>query len=259
MSVESMSWALRAQNVTAMEKLVLIGIANHDGDGGAWPSVATLAIYANASTRTVQRCIAALSDKGFITVEANMGGTAHTRNDRRPNHYVVHRPKNGVTQMSPRVDNGVTSDAQRGDTAMSPEPSLNHPNTSLAQLPLSVPDFFDEFWTAWPKKVGKRAAHLAFKRATARSAPMEIIRGAERMAEQWRRMEPADRQYVPYPERWLNGDRWLDEMPSQFDAPTTARVEWIADANCPECAGTGWSTLEEGGNTVGPCPCRSNP
>jgi hypothetical protein len=132
-------------------------------------------------------------------------------------------------------------------------------NSLLAQLPLSVPDFFDEFWTAWPKKVGKRAAHLAFKRATARSAPMEIIRGAERMAEQWRRMEPADRQYVPYPERWLNGDRWLDEMPSQFDAPTTARVEWVADANCPECAGTGWSTLEEGGNTVGPCPCRSNP
>ena len=51
MSVESISWALRVQELTPTDKLVLIGIANHDGDGGSWPSIATLAMYAASYTR----------------------------------------------------------------------------------------------------------------------------------------------------------------------------------------------------------------
>lgn len=128
MSVESISRALRVQGLTATEKLVLIGIANHDGDGGAWPSIATLAMYADTTDRTVQRSITGLVDKGFVEVEANAGGTAKTRNDRRPNRYILHF--DGVTEMSPRETDGVTSDAPRGDTAVSPEPSSNHPGTS---------------------------------------------------------------------------------------------------------------------------------
>lgn len=127
MSVEAMSLALRVAGISPTEKLVLIGIANHDGDGGAWPSVATLAVYANASERTVQRAIASLQARGLLTVEANAGGNANTRGDRRPNLYVLHL--DGVTSASPRSRNGVTSEAQRGDTAMSPEPSSNHPDT----------------------------------------------------------------------------------------------------------------------------------
>ena len=259
-SVESISWALRAQNISAMEKLVLIGIANHDGDGGAWPSIATLAMYANASTRTVQRCVQALADCGFISIEMNMGGTMHTRADRRPNHYVIHRPKNGVTSMSPRDGNGVTSDAQRGDTAMSPEPSLNHPKPSLAQLPLSVPDPFDTFWEIWPRRVGKGAAKKAFDRAIKRASVETIFAGARRMASLWATMPPNDRQFVPYPERWLNADRWADEIDVQLEGePRQALPQWIADADCPDCSGSGWKTIEEGSMDVGPCHCRKEP
>lgn len=128
MSVESISLALRVSGVTATEKLVLIGIANHDGDGGAWPSVATLAVYADCSERTVQRALSSLSDRGLITIDHNGGGTSRTRADRRPNRYVLNL--DGVTPMTPRSDDGVTSVDERGDTAMSPEPSLNHPDTS---------------------------------------------------------------------------------------------------------------------------------
>jgi hypothetical protein len=260
MSVESISWALRARNISAMEKLVLIGIANHDGDGGSWPSIATLAMYANSSTRTVQRCIQSLADAGFITVEQNAGGTMHTRNDRRPNHYVIHRPKNGVTPMSPRDNNGVTSDAQRGDIAMSPEPSLNHPKPSLAQLPLSVSTSFDAFWEIWPRRVGKGAARKAYDRALKRATIDEIHEGARRVAALWKTMPPADRQFVPYPERWLNADRWADEIVEGLEGePRQSRPAWVADADCPDCSGSGWATIEEGSNDVGPCHCRKDP
>lgn len=260
MSVESISWALRAQNISAMEKLVLIGIANHDGDGGSWPSIATLAMYANSSTRTVQRCIQALADRGFITVEQNMGGTMHTRADRRPNHYVIHRPKSGVTPMSPRDGNGVTSDAQRGDTAMSPEPSLNHPKPSLAQLPLSVNDSFDRFWEIWPRRVAKGAARKAFDRAVKRAPLDTILAGAQRVADMWITMTPGDRQFVPYPERWLNADRWADEITDGLEGePRQAKPRWMADIDCPDCGGSGWKTVDEDTNTVGPCHCRKEP
>lgn len=259
MSVESMSWALRVQDLLPTEKLVLIGICNHDGDGGAWPSIATLSMYAATSTRTVQRAIAALVEHGYVTVDTNAGGTMQTRNDRRPNHYVVHRPRHGATPTSPRESNGVTPVTERDDTAMSPEPSLNRP-TTLAQPPLSASELegdsahFETFWTIWPKKMGKGAARKAFSRATRRADPATIIAGAERISREWDAMPAVEHKYVPYPERWLNADRWLDQT---FDELLTkpAVPHWEADADCLDCGGDGWLPLEEGSNDVVRCAC----
>lgn len=136
MSIEAMATVLNSGNLPPRTKLVLLGIANHDGDGGAWPSIETLARYACCSERTVQREISKLVDAGLVTVHTNAGGTRQTRPDRRPNVYQIHINRvvdntvNGVTQMSPRDSDGVTPVTERGDTAMSPEPSLNHPVTN---------------------------------------------------------------------------------------------------------------------------------
>lgn len=146
-----------------MARLVLLGIANHDGDGGAWPTLETLAVYAGGvDTRTVRRAIHQLVELGEIAVEINGGGNEHTRADRRPNRYTIllgcppvcdrtsrHRTNDGGAKMSARpVDNsghggtgvsareghGGTSVTERGDirdrhgrTQVSPEPSKNHP------------------------------------------------------------------------------------------------------------------------------------
>ena len=148
MSVESITLALRVSGLRPTEKLVLIGIANHDGDGGAWPSVATLAMYADTTERTVQRAITALSEAGLVEVDKNAGGNTRTRGDRRPNLYHLHL--DGVTRMSPRPSvtesDGVTSDAQRGDTAMSPEPSSNHPSSSLRSEDVVPHQVARDYW-----------------------------------------------------------------------------------------------------------------
>lgn len=126
MSVESLSWALNLEHpdLTAADKLVLVGICNHDGDGGAWPSMATLARYATVSVRSVRRIVAKLEELGFVTRHVNAGGTDRTPLDRRPNLFEVHRAVMGVR---PREDVGVrpggTWVSGRGGTPASAEPS----------------------------------------------------------------------------------------------------------------------------------------
>jgi hypothetical protein len=70
-------------------KLVLLGIANHAGDGGAWPSVATLAKYANVEPRNVRRALKSLAVAGELKVYLQAGGLPGMADWSRPNRYDV--------------------------------------------------------------------------------------------------------------------------------------------------------------------------
>lgn len=87
MSLESMAIALHHSRATGTAKLVLIGIANHDGDGGSWPAVSTLARYANVAPRNVQRALDTLEQLGEIKRIIQQGGDHNTADGRRPNLY----------------------------------------------------------------------------------------------------------------------------------------------------------------------------
>jgi hypothetical protein len=144
-SIESMVTVLNSSGLTPRRKLILLGIANHDGDGGAWPSVATLARYAGCSTRTVQREIQALSEAGLVSVDKNAGGNGRTQGNRRPNLYhltlkqPVDNPELGVTSSVTPENVGVTETTFRGDTHLSPKPSLNRPYTSKRDTDVMEP------------------------------------------------------------------------------------------------------------------------
>ena len=88
MSVESLAIALNHSKAKGVARLVLIGMANHDGDGGIWPSVERLRRYAGGvDRRTVQRAVEQLIALGEVGRLVNEGGTRSTPNDRRPNLY----------------------------------------------------------------------------------------------------------------------------------------------------------------------------
>ena len=55
MSLEKMVDVLYRSKASPRAKLVLLGIANHQGDMGSYPAIATLAKYANCSERSVKR------------------------------------------------------------------------------------------------------------------------------------------------------------------------------------------------------------
>lgn len=75
------------------------------------------------------------------------------------------------------------------------------------------PPDFEDFWRAYPKKVGKAGT---FKRWKAKKKnhdlpALEILLSSVRkqtQSEQWRK---DNGQYIPNPETWLNHDRWEDE------------------------------------------------
>lgn len=89
MSVETMALVLHHSRAKGTAKLILLGIANHAGDGGAWPTVATLARYANVTERAVQQSVAQLVQAGELYVHVQAGGTHQLKDHQRPNRYDV--------------------------------------------------------------------------------------------------------------------------------------------------------------------------
>ena len=167
MSVEALTVVLHHSKAKGTAKLVLLGIANHEGDGGSWPKVETLAKYANVDERSVQRSLARLVGSGELRIERRAGGNARTpdyrlRNlyrvsvvcppwcDRTSNHRDTRRTsgpqvampvdKWGDTDVTPVEfgPSGVTPVSPQGVTPVSP---LNrHRNPADDDLPASTTD-----------------------------------------------------------------------------------------------------------------------
>jgi hypothetical protein len=89
MSIEAVAIALHHSQASGTAKLVLLGIANHDGDAGSFPKTATLARYANVHPRRVSAAVAQLVALGEIKVHAQEGGTRSLRDELRPNVYEI--------------------------------------------------------------------------------------------------------------------------------------------------------------------------
>lgn len=66
-------------------------------------------------------------------------------------------------------------------------------------------DHFEDFWAAYPRRVGKAAARRSWEKAMKVTTP-DVIGAALRAAE-W----PEDPQYIPHPATWLNQGRWDDQ------------------------------------------------
>lgn len=70
---------------------------------------------------------------------------------------------------------------------------------------------FNEFWAAYPKKVGKKAAWAAWKKVKPDAELFDKIMtaiGKAKATEQWQR---ENGRFIPNPTTWLNQGRWDDE------------------------------------------------
>lgn len=146
MAIESMARVLQMCTLQGTAKLVLLGIANHDGDGGSWPSIATLAKYASVTERNAQKAVDRLIEDGWITCEVQGGGNRATRGDRRPNLYHivwtrldgVSLPTDDVDGVSDATSRGVATDVD-GVSVATPEPSLE-PSMNPTEIVDAVDD-----------------------------------------------------------------------------------------------------------------------
>jgi hypothetical protein len=81
-----MAIALNHSKARGSARLVLLGIANHHGDGGAWPALATLSRYAGGITeRNVRNALRELEALGEIAT--SIEGGPRRADGGRPNRY----------------------------------------------------------------------------------------------------------------------------------------------------------------------------
>jgi hypothetical protein len=73
---------------------------------------------------------------------------------------------------------------------------------------------FDEFWSLYPKKVGKQAAFNAWKRIKLSPDLTSKILSAVKAQKEWDQWRRDNGQYIPNPATWLNQGRWDDECSS---------------------------------------------
>jgi len=172
-------------------RLVLLAIADHQGEIGAWPSIATLAKMVNSSERSVQRDIQHLQAIGELRVEVQ---NAPTKTQYKSNLYWVTLP--GVTESQ----SGVTDSTVRGDTVVVQNLNRTITEPSKAQ----TEKLFDEFWTSYPRKLDKAKAFRAFRSALKRAKFEDILAGVI----VYRNDPKRDPDFTKYPATWLNNDAW---------------------------------------------------
>ena len=78
----------------------------------------------------------------------------------------------------------------------------------------TVEDFnFDQFWSAYPRKVAPRYARAKYHAALRVATHEEIMAGLLRYIEDLESRDVAT-EYIAHPATWLNRGRWEDEYES---------------------------------------------
>lgn len=86
---------------------------------------------------------------------------------------------------------------------------------ALQTAPAATPNSgFDEFWTAYPKKVDKGHGRKAYTAAIKRGITAATLLAAAHAHAAHHHTLRTPKQYIPNPATWLNGERYDDELPT---------------------------------------------
>lgn len=208
MTVQDMATVFERSTSSGNTRLVLLAIANHHGERGAWPSVDRLASEANVSRRTVQRAIAEAVEIGELEVLANEGrhGT---------NVYLLTVASAGGRQIDTRDKPGPDLSPNTYEPRTTPKPKVKSMAADAA-----FGAFYDQIY---PRKAKRPAAKRAWDRALRRGVdPAAILAGAERYRDDPNR----EQAYTAHPATWLNDEAWDDPpLPSRTQASLADQLD----------------------------------
>jgi len=243
MSIAGILDATRSKR-PAGERLVWLCLENHANGHRFWRmTFEAIAAELQIGIRTVRRAVAQLEADEIIEGERHKRRPSVFHMKRayaKPNGHTPNSHGNLSGQTDPSTtqshaelrgqndhsteeltgQNGPSSAELRGQNGRTKTPPVrihqkgkNTPTPHAAPVGdgkpppcVSEPTGFAAFWASYPRKVGRRAAAIAFAAAIKRGAhPDDILDGLD--GAQW---NPEPR-YQPHPTTWLNQDRWRDE------------------------------------------------
>lgn len=208
----------------------------HIHDGLAWTYNSTRAfaeMFPYLTGDQVRRAIERLVEKGYIAI-GNFNETAYDRTrwfcDLRQVHLAS--VPNGSGENAEPIPDSKPYTKPDTKRAREFEPSLfseeDQPKQRI-ETARSIEEKFNEFYKAYPKKVGPDAARKNFAKAVKGGAdPDEIIAGARRYADWLATGGPRDFRPNPKnPQGWLTEGRWKDDLQEDKPARThRLRENW---------------------------------
>ena len=105
-----------------------------------------------------------------------------------------------------------------------------HHSQSVSHQPqgcITAPDpctLFEEFWKAYPKKIGKGYAFDCFKKIRVSRSLLDTMLEAiakQKKSDMWKRDKG---QYIPNPSTWLNQKRWEDDLGGETEEKPRLRL-----------------------------------
>lgn len=244
MSVKVSSWVWHGEEAAGLsgnEMILMLALADVADDNGRCRYLADdmdltydgLARKVRVDRRTIERLIPKLRTRGLVKVQRGSKS--------RPNEISI------LVPWGPRSADKVSGDNSDAPTAVQDSPTAtttfpdnggNH--TSYRRNDVDVlltpgasdPDLFDDFWSLYPRKVGKEAARKAFAASAKKVAPSVIVEGARGYA-----ADPnlPEKQYIPHPATWLSRGSWEDEalppraQPAAAGAPAPLSSDFSAE------------------------------
>lgn len=107
-------------------------------------------------------------------------------------------------------------------TSSEPIPLPGSPPAVAESTKTTVEDQWNQWWTAYPRKVGKQAARKAWDRARKKRSAADLQAALEAHLPA---MAATDPQFVPNPATWLGQGRYEDPPPTPRRRPTDNRAK----------------------------------
>lgn len=216
MSNEALSAVAKADIRPSGRKFVAMALADYaDEAWSCFPSVEQLARYTSQGEKTVRDHLDALEEAGILTRERQRrddGTLGRYRFKLHRRNLPVAKIANGEKQPEPAAKS-----------------ATHNPQTEPSSIPSArVNAEFEDFWSLYPNKVGKRAAEKSFNAARKRISQADLMAGLVAYVN-----KRDDRPWCN-PATWLNQDRWEDrpaQRPVQAHSPPTrASTSALADS-----------------------------
>lgn len=181
--------------------------------GKAWPGADSMAEVCRMHRETVLESIKELESRNMLRVQRRKGiGNVYELTP--PSLWNQSEMVNGPHQSE--MVNGVIGNGERHQSEMvnvsisnEDNPMKDLDNALRASSAETKRTAFDRFWLSYPKKLSKASAQKSFIRQKLH-LNIEIILAAleqHKKTSQWE-----DPQYIPYPSKWLNNQRWEDDL-----------------------------------------------
>ncbi len=124
---------------------------------------------------------------------------------------VVTSPKGERTSANDEKETA-ESKSRKSRTPSLAGPPEGNPSPDIPRAPSPCDERFEQFWTVYPRKVGKGAARKAFAKIKPSEELLKRMVTAvivQSKTEMWTKDKG---QYIPNPATWLNQERWEDEI-----------------------------------------------